>query len=85
MDVDEGVVLSQSHDVSRRCHGADGVADTYLVENLDTRRMDGMRRENLIAWKPVPVQEQDGSSAPSEERRERCAGAPGADDDDIKV
>ena len=45
--------------------------------------MDGMGRQNLIARKSVLVQEQDGSPCSGEECRERCTGAPSADDDDV--
>jgi hypothetical protein len=57
LNVDEGVVLSQPHDVRRRRHRADCVADTYLVENIEARWMDRMSRQNLIGRQGVLVQE----------------------------
>jgi hypothetical protein len=57
LNVDEGVVLSQPHDVRGRRHRADCVADTHVVQNVDPRGMDGMGRQDLIARKPVFVQE----------------------------
>ena len=47
------------------------------------RRMDRVSRQDLIARKPVLVQEQDGSPGSGEERRERCTGAPSANNDDV--
>jgi hypothetical protein len=56
LNIDEGVVLSQPDDVRRRRHGADSVTDAYVVENIETWRMDSMSRQNLIASKPVLLQ-----------------------------
>ena len=54
--VNDGIVLSQAHDVHRRRYGADGLTDSHLVENVETWRMDGMSRQNLIARKSILVQ-----------------------------
>src|SRR5215204_7542579 len=45
--------------------------------------MDRVSRQDLIARKPVFVQEHDGSAASREERGQRCTGAPGANNDDV--
>ena len=83
LDVDEGVVLSQPHDMRRRRHRADCVADTHVVEDVETWRMDSVSRQDLVARKSVLVQEQDGSAGSGEERRERSTGASRADDNDV--
>ena len=67
----------------RRRDRADCVADTQFVENVDTWRMDRMGRHNLIAWKPVLVQEHNGGAASGEEGSERSTGASCADNDDV--
>jgi hypothetical protein len=41
----------------RRRHPADCAADTHVVENVQTRRMDRVSRQDLIARKPIFVQE----------------------------
>jgi hypothetical protein len=57
LNVHERVVLSQAHDVRRRRYGADRLADAHLVENVETRRMDGVSRQNLIRPKWILFQE----------------------------
>jgi hypothetical protein len=59
LDVDEGFVLSQPYDVCGRRDCPDRTADAHLVENVQTWRMDSVRRQNLIAPQWVLVQEQD--------------------------
>jgi hypothetical protein len=85
LDVDGGVILSQPHDVRRRRNCAYGTADTHGVENVETWRMDGVSRQDLIARKLVLVQEYDRSTGSGEERRKRGTGASGADNDDVMM
>jgi hypothetical protein len=56
-DVDKGIVLSQSDDVRRRCHRADCIADTHVVENVETWRVNRMSRKDLIARKSILIEE----------------------------
>jgi hypothetical protein len=57
LDVDKGFVLSETYDVCGRCDCPDCVADTHFVENVEARRMYGVRRQNLIAPQSVLFQE----------------------------
>ena len=66
-----------------RRHGADGAADTHVVEHVETRRMNRVCRQNLVARKSILVQEKDRRPGSGEKGRERCPGAAGTDNHDI--
>ena len=56
--VDDGIVFPQSYDMHRRRDGTNGVADTHVVEHIEAGWMNGVSRQNLVAWKPLPIQQQ---------------------------
>jgi hypothetical protein len=69
--------------VHRWGNGTNRLADAHIVEHVEAGWMNGVRREDLIAWQPVLIKEQDRRTGPSEERCERRACASRADYDDV--